>query len=124
MTKEEIIQQIHETKTCQIKAGETHRFNDIWLVVAEGRIFCRQYSFSERSWRTEFLKNPDGYIKCGELICKVKAIIPEDLETINPKVNEAYIEKYVERLNYYPQIAREATGEKFQKSTMELILEV
>ncbi len=122
MTKETFIEEINQTKVCQIKAGETHRFNDIWLVVVEGRIFCRQYSFREKSWRTAFLENPEGYIKCNDTIVKVKAQIPADLEVINPKVNDAYIEKYVERLNYYPEIAQEATGEKFQKSTIELML--
>lgn len=121
MDKEKLIDIINNTATSQIKAGETHRFNDIWLVVAENRIFCRQYSFKEKSWRTEFLKNPNGYFKCGETIVKIKANIPEDLQEINEKVNRAYIEKYVERLNYYPKIAQEVTEEKYQKSTIELI---
>jgi len=121
MNNEEILDLVNLTTTPQIRAGETHRFNNIWLVVAEGRIFCRQYSFSERSWYSAFLEDPKGAIKCGEQIIPIEGVIPNDLDEINQKVNEAYIEKYDKRLNHYPDIAHKMTGERFMAKTMELI---
>ena len=38
MTKEEILKLVHEIETPQIRAGETHRFKNIWIVVTEGRM--------------------------------------------------------------------------------------
>ncbi len=121
MTKETLIQLINNTKTCQIKVGETHEFRDIWVVVAERRLFCRQYSFNTKSWRNALLRNQKAYLKVGEHIVEISGKIPEDLEKIMENVNEAYIEKYVQRLNYYPEIAQQAAHlEKHQKSTVEL----
>lgn len=123
MTKDEIIQKINNTKVCQIKVGETHGFRDIWVVVAEGRLFCRQYSFSKNSWRNVLLENEKAYLKVDGNIVEISGKIPEDLNTLMQKVNEAYIEKYVHRLNYYPDIAKQAANlEKHQKSTVELQL--
>ena len=115
MTKDEIIQKINNTKVCQIKVGETHGFRDIWVVVAEGRLFCRQYSFSKNSWRNALLENEKAYIKVDGNIVEISGKIPGDLDAIMQKVNEAYIEKYVHRLNYYPEIAQQAANlEKHQ----------
>lgn len=123
MTKEEVIQKINNTKVCQIKVGETHGFRDIWVVVAENRMFCRQYSFSKSSWRNALLQNEKAYLKVDENIVEILGKIPEDLEEIMGKVNDAYIEKYVTRLNYFPEIAKQAAYlEKHQKSTTELII--
>ena len=123
MTKDEIIQKINNTKVCQIKVGETHGFRDIWVVVTEGRLFCRQYSFSKNSWRNALLENEKAYIKVDGNIVEISGKIPEDLEEIMNNVNEAYIEKYVHRLNYYPDIAKQAAYvKKHQKSTVELLI--
>ncbi|PWJ44440.1 DUF2255 family protein [Sediminitomix flava] len=121
MTKNEILNLVHETKTPQIKAGEIHRFNDIWLVVAYNRIFCRQYAFAERSWYTSFQNDPKGHIKCGQIEIRVKGIIPDDLEALGEEINRAYIEKYDTRLNHYPEIAHKMTGKRFMERTMELV---
>ena len=119
MKKEEVLWLANETEMPQIRAGETHRFNDIWIVVAEGRLFCRQYAFGERSWYHAFQENPDGTIKCGDAVIEVKGVIPDDLDEINPKVNEAYLEKYTK--SRYPEIARQMTGPRYMERTMELI---
>lgn len=124
MTKHEIVQKINITKVCQIKVGETHGFRDIWVVVADGRLFCRQYSFSKNSWRNALLENENAYLRVDGNIVKISGKVPDDFDEILEKVNEAYIEKYVERLNYYPEIAKQAAYlEKHQKSTIELFLD-
>lgn len=122
MNDNKILELINQTTTPQIKAGEVHRFNDIWLVVADNRVFCRQYSFGTNSWYTAFLEDENGYVKCGETIIKVKGIIPGDLNKIGEKINEAYIEKYAIRLKHYPDIAYKMTGKRYMDSTMELII--
>ncbi|HAA10786.1 MAG TPA: hypothetical protein DCE41_03455 [Cytophagales bacterium] len=121
MEIEEIVKLVDETVTPQIRAGEHHAFNEIWLIVVDDRIFCRQYSFSERSWYTAFLKDPTGAIKCGDAVITVEGRIPQDLDAINPKINAAYIEKYDQRLNHYPDIAHKMTGQRYMEKTMELI---
>ena len=121
MTKNEILKLADNTETPQIRAGETHRFNDIWIVVTDGRLFCRQYSHGKKSWYHAFLSNPKGAIKCGNTVVEIKGVVPDDLDSINSSVNAAYIEKYEKRLNHYPDIAHLMTGERFMKTTMELI---
>lgn len=123
ITKDEIIKKINNTKICQIKVGETHGFRDIWVVVANGRLFCRQYSFNENSWRKALLENEKAYLKVDGNNIEIKGKIPNDFNEVVEKVNDAYIEKYVNRFNYYPEIAKQAAYiEKHQKSTMELVL--
>ena len=121
MTKKEISDLVYNTETPQIKAGETHRFNDIWIVVVDGRLFCRQYSFGTKSWYHAFLEDSNGYIKCRNTITKIEALIPNDLEEINPKVNEAYLDKYANKFTTYPDIAQKMTGIRYMEKTMELI---
>ena len=121
MTKEEIIRLVNDTENPLIKAGEKHNFNYIWIVVTEGRLFCRQYDFSERSWYSTFLNNPNGYIKCGDTIIKVKGIIPKDLNQINHNINKSYIEKYANRFNSMSHYAIEMTEARFMEKTIELI---
>lgn len=120
MTKEELLSLVNETEMPQIRVGETHRFNDIWVVVADGRLFCRQYSFSERSWYHAFHENPSGAIKCGDTVVKVKGVIPDDLDEINPKINEAYLEKHANKFTRYSDIARQMTEARYMERTMEL----
>ena len=121
MTKKEIITLVHETENPLIKAGEKHSFNYIWIVVTDERIFCRQYDFSERSWYSTFKKNPNGYIKCGDIIIKINGVIPEDLDKLNNKINSAYIDKYANKFKTYPKIAHQMTESRFMAKTMELI---
>ena len=114
MNKEELLKLVDEREYHQLRAGETHRFIDISIVVAEGRMFCRQYSFSKRSWYHAFQKDSNGAIKCGDVVIKTKGVIPADLEAINPKVNEAYLKKYGD-------LASMMLGPQYMASTMELI---
>lgn len=117
MNKEQIIQLVRETEMPKIRSGETHRFIDIWIVTVEGRIFCRG-TRSAKGWYYAFQEEPNGAIKFGDTIIKVKGVAPDDLEAINPKVNEAYLEKYGTK---YHSIALQATEPSFMASTMEFI---
>jgi hypothetical protein len=116
----DVLRLAQATELPQIRAGNTHAFNDIWIVVAQGRLFCRQYDFSERSWYTAFLNDPAGAVKFGERVVEVRGVVPADLDAINPDVNQAYIDKYDGNADY-PTIAREMTGARFMARTMELV---
>ena len=114
MTLQEILDLVDNYQYQQIRAGETHHFTDISIVIAEGRMFCRRYSFSKRSWYHAFQEDPNGAIRCGQTIIKVHGMIPNDLNKINPKVNKAYLKKYGNR-------ASMMLGEKYMDSTLELV---
>lgn len=123
MSKDDLIKQIHQAKTCQIKVGETHGFRDIWVVVVNERLFCRQYAFHPKSWRSALLEGQTGYLKVSGTSVAIEGQIPSDLAEMMQQVNDAYLEKYVERLNYYPEIAKQAALlAKHQNSTVELVL--
>lgn len=114
MNKAQILKLVSDHQYHKLRAGETHRFIDISIIVAEERLFVRQYSFSKRSWYHAFQEDPNGAIKCGDVVIKIKGVIPADLNTINPKVNEAYLEKYGNR-------ASMMLGPQYMASTLELI---
>ncbi|TIC83050.1 DUF2255 family protein [Crenobacter intestini] len=121
MTIEEIRELVAKTETPQIRAGEHHHFNDIWIVEAKGRLFCRQYSFAKKSWYDVFLQDPIGAVRCGDQVFAIKAQVPDDLEQIGAAINEAYLDKYANRFQSYPDIARQMTGSRYMSRTMELV---
>lgn len=123
LSQSDVLRLAQATDLPQIRAGKSHAFNDIWIVVAQGRLFCRQYDFSERSWYTAFLDQPAGAVKFGETVVEVRGVVPDDLDEVNPAVNQAYIDKYDANADY-PTIAREMTGERFMARTMELVPEI
>lgn len=123
VASEKIIEAVSSSHCCGIRVGETHDFTDIWVVVAKGRLFCRQYSFSKNSWASALKNGSNAYLHVDGEVFKIRGCIPVDIDDILPAVNHAYIEKYVDRLNYFPEIAKEAAHlEKHQRSTIELIL--
>ena len=91
----QLIQAVDGQKVHQIKCGD-HRFIDITIVQTEGRFFIRQYKFSKRSWYEAFTRNvaiegkSNGVMKVGALEVPINGKIPDDLDAINPKVNQAY----------------------------------
>lgn len=117
MNKDQLITLVNETEMPQIRSGETHRFIDIWIVTTEERIFCRG-AMSDDGWYYAFQNEPNGAIKFGNVIVKVKGSIPDDLDEINPKVNEGYLAKYGGK---YPRIAHQAIEPSFMASTMEFV---
>ncbi len=90
-----VLDYIKRNNYTEIKAGkERTTFLEIWMVVVENRIFARSWGFAERSWYNTFLVESLGQIKCGEDIYNIKAIIPNDINNLSDKINQAYINKY------------------------------
>lgn len=65
-TLQELSELVNSLKVHQIRAGEHHRFVDIFIVEAKGRFFVRQYKFGKKSWYDAFLATPNGAMKCGD----------------------------------------------------------
>jgi len=118
-TKQHILDLLKETDLPMIRVGD-HRFINIWIVVVDDRMFCRQYDFSPNSWYHAFQKNEKGVIKCGDTEFDVVGKIPEDLDKINLRINHAYINKYGD--GEYPDTAVQMTEKQHMEKTMELIL--
>ena len=117
-TIDELVKMVRSRRVHQIRAGETHRFIDISIVETEGRFFVRQYQFGSRSWYHAFLSDPAGAMKLGDIVVPVDGVVPDDLDTINPKVTRAFWRKYhviyaVMRLGFDTR--------RHEASTLELI---
>ncbi len=118
---EEVINFIESNTLIGIKAGEQREtFSEIWMVTYNNRIFARSWGLTERSWYNSFLDNENGKIKCGDIICDIKAIIPKDLVLINECVNQSYIDKYDFGDN--SEYANEMIKPKHYNKTMEFII--
>ena len=69
----DIVAALRDGKGLRIRAGTTHRFIGIWVVVVEGRVFVRSWSVKARSWYRAFLKDPRGFIQVGDRTIPVLA---------------------------------------------------
>ena len=121
MEKSEALAYIENHSLIGIKAGkERDRFLEIWMVVVENRIFARSWGFAEKSWYNTFLKDHFGQIKCGERIFDITGKIPEDIEDLTEKINDAYLRKYDSGQNSF--YAKGITEQNHVEKTMEFIL--
>lgn len=119
--KKEALEFIQTHSLIGIKAGkERDSFLEIWMVVVDGRIFARSWSLSERSWYTTFLNDSQGQIQCWEAIYPIKAMIPNDLERISEKINQAYLAKYNSGEN--AKYAQGIVQKKHMDKTMEFVI--
>lgn len=118
MNIEEITKYINTTKEQQFRAGKTHGFIDISIMELNGRFFVRRSNMSvQNSWYTAFLKDPYGEIKLGDTIIPINAVVPDDLEQINPLLSKAYEEKFGE-----VYLAIKKMFPRQDETTMELVL--
>ncbi|WCE28473.1 hypothetical protein [Vibrio sp. SCSIO 43137] len=119
----QLIQAVDASKVHQIRCGD-HRFIDITIVQTEGRFFVRQYKFGKRSWYDAFINNPsgneqpNGAIRVGDLEVLVNGKVPDDLQAVIPKVNQAY-RKLLGLI--YPLMRLTFDRQKHEATTLELI---
>lgn len=121
MTTQDLSKLINSYRVHQIRSGSTHRFVDISIVEAGGCFFVRQYKFGKRSWYDAFLSEPNGAIKCGEVIVPIKGVVPADLDDINPLVTKAFWKKYH---LIYGFMRLGFNTKRHEASTLELIPEI
>lgn len=89
-TQARLARLVEKTFRHEIRAGYEHRFIQLMFVTVEDRVFCRQYQFSQRSWRDVFLSNPEGQVRLDNTIANINAREPEDYDQITPAVDQAY----------------------------------
>lgn len=116
MTIQELEKLVQKRKVSQIRCGD-HRFIDITIVATEGRFFVRQYKFGKKSWYDAFLDHPNGQMKIGDLVVDIEAVVPDDLERVNTKVNKAY-RKLLGLI--YPAMRLTFNTAQHEASTLEL----
>lgn len=117
-SKIQLIDIVKKLKLHQIRSGTTHRFVDISIVETQGRFFVRQYKFGAGSWRDAFLGEPNGEMRCGDLVVPIKGIVPDDLNEINPAVTRAFWKKYH---LIYALMQLGFNRKRHQSSTIELV---
>src|SRR5438105_7019697 len=93
-----ILKKIAETKYQYIRAGDSHRFIPIWVVVVDGRVFVRPWNDKASGWYRTFLKHPAGAIRVGEKELPVRAKAAKG-EKLNDAVDAAYATKYTTKAN-------------------------
>lgn len=117
MTIQEIAKHINSSNVDQIRCGD-HRFIDITIVETQCRFFVRQYKFGKRSWYNAFLEHSDGAMKLRDTVIPIDGVVPSDLDEINPKVTQAYIDKLGV---IYRTMRLGFSTKKHEASTLELI---
>lgn len=75
---------------------------------------------AEKSWYNAFKQNAQGFIKCGENIFEIKAVIPDASQTLTNKINRAYLDKYDSGENSF--YANGIVKEEHVHKTMEFVL--
>jgi hypothetical protein len=88
-----VVKAIDEAKILGVRAGTTHRYTGVWVVVVERRVFARSWSDQPTGWYRAFLEEPAGSIRFGEVERKVRAR-PTRSERLRHAVSRAYGVKY------------------------------
>lgn len=119
--KQNILDFINTNNLIGIKAGSAREtFLNIWMVVVDERIFARSWGFSERSWFNTFSEDPYGQLKCGDTISDIRAEVPVWNESLNERINQAYLAKYNKGQNSF--YAKGIVQPEHVAKTMEFIL--
>lgn len=119
-TQEQMASMVEASLSHKIRAGFTHRLIPILFVKVEDRIFVRRYQYNEPSWYNVFLSDPAGQIKLDKTIVNIECRVPDDMNTILPKVDKAYADK-LKKLGARFMLDGAITP-LAQNSTMELTL--
>ena len=81
------------SKILGVRAGTTHRFTGVWVVVVEGRVFVRSWDDKPAGWFRAFRSEPEGTVQLGQQEIAVRGIVPRG-DRIRHAVTAAYGEKY------------------------------
>jgi hypothetical protein len=90
---QQVLRTVHNGKGLRIKAGTTHRFIGIWVVVVKRRVFVRSWSVTSRGWYRAFLKDPHGLIQVAGRSISIIAVPTRD-RRVRDAVDRAYLAKY------------------------------
>ncbi len=87
------VEAFNRAKILGVRAGTTHRFTGVWVVVVEGRVFVRSWNDKPTGWFRAFRQEPDGTVQLGDREISVRAVLPRS-DRIRDAVTTAYGEKY------------------------------
>lgn len=119
-TQAELARLVEKTFHHEIRAGYEHRFIRLMFVTVEDRVFCRQYQFSQRSWRDVFLSNPEGQVRLDNTVANINAHEPEDYDRTIAMVDQAYADALLKIGASF--LLTGSVEPRAQKSTMEITL--
>src|SRR5437870_13881193 len=113
----DIVTALRDGKSLRIRAGATHRFIGIWVVVVQSRVFVRSWSVKPRGWYRALLEDPRAFIKLGHRTIAVRAVRTRS-HALRDAVDQAYLDKYATpgALKY----ARDLGSPKSRATTLEL----
>ena len=113
----DVVAVLRDGKGLKIRAGTTHRFIGIWVVVVENRVFVRSWSVKTRGWYRAFLTDPRGFIQVSHHTMPVRAVRTRS-GRLRDAVDRAYLEKYATpgALKY----AKDLGSPKSRATTIEL----
>ena len=113
----DIVTALRDGKSLRIRAGTTHRFIGIWVVVVESRVFVRSWSVTARGWYRAFLTDPRGFIQLGDHTIPVLAVRTRS-SRLRDAVDRAYLRKYA--TPSARRYAKDLGSPKSRETTIEL----
>jgi hypothetical protein len=90
---ERVVETLDEAKIIGVRAGETHKYTGVWVVVVEGRVFVRSWNDKPTGWYRAFRAEPRGSIEIGDAERRVRGR-PTRSERLRDAVSRAYAVKY------------------------------
>ncbi|HSE25712.1 MAG TPA: DUF2255 family protein [Pyrinomonadaceae bacterium] len=91
--KVDVVEAARAAKIAGVRAGSTHRYTGVWIVVVEGRLFVRSWNDKPTGWFRAFQNEPNGELQVGQLEIPVLGKNVRSAR-IRDAVTQAYAEKY------------------------------
>ena len=107
-----------QAKIMGLRAGTTHRFTGVWVVVVQQRVFVRSWNDKPTGWRQAFVAEPRGTLQLGDREIRVRAK-PVRSESLLAAIDHAYREKYTSQANR--KWVRGFRVPRRRNTTMELV---
>ncbi len=89
----DLLAQLSEAGTLRIRAGDTHRYTVVWVVVVRGRAFVRTWDDAATGWFRAFRAVRRGSIRLGDRTIPVAGRVVRGT-ALQRAVTRAYAEKY------------------------------
>jgi hypothetical protein len=114
----DLIEVFARAKILGVRAGPTHRFTGVWVVVVDRRVFVRSWGDKPTGWYRAFQREPEGAVTLEKREVPVRARAVRS-ERMRKAVSMAYADKYPtpgskKWVTGFAELAREA-------NTLELV---
>jgi hypothetical protein len=90
---EDVVEAFRKAKILGVRAGSTHRFTAVWVVVVDDRPFVRSWNDKPTGWYRAFRREPEGAVQLGGRELPVRAAAVRS-DRVRDAVTTAYAEKY------------------------------